>query len=38
MAAMGVPMGWEEEPVTGTGMCQTLMTVMAAARTPSIGR
>ncbi len=38
MAAMGVPMGWEEEPVTGTGMCHTLITVTAAPSTPSIGR
>jgi len=30
IAARGVPTGWDEEPVTGTGICHTEMTKTTA--------
>jgi hypothetical protein len=38
MEAMGVPTGWDDEPVTGTGMCQTEITKTTAPNRPILGR
>ncbi len=36
IAAIGVPIGCEHEPVTGTGMCQTDITNTAAPKRPTV--
>ena len=36
IAAIGVPIGCEHEPVTGTGMCQTDITNTAALPSPTV--
>src|SRR5271157_4239648 len=38
MAAIGVPQGWELDPVTGTGMCHIEITSTAAPISANIGR
>ena len=38
IAAIGVPQGWELDPVTGTGTCHTEITSTAADISASIGR
>ena len=38
MEARGVPTGWDEEPVTGTGICQTEITKTTAPTRDKRGR
>src|SRR3989337_387199 len=37
-AASGVPTGWDEEPVTGTGICHTDITKTTAPIRETLGR
>jgi hypothetical protein len=37
IAAMGVPQGWELDPVTGTGICHTEITSTAAPISANMG-